>query len=252
VQTPQPIEIRRYAKAPGRAVDYRIYLPRLAEGFVECGGRLEVFPLDAKNIGRVAARFKLVVVVTPDNGFRDLFAGNEANSPYDRPQRAVMAGLFTEFRPMQTRAVTVSVMPGLGEAIQVPLLCRTGLVNALVISALEAEALATLRVLSGGVDRGRFRAALLGTLEQYSPTIYDRIDTAQFDPQGPDDLVQVAIAPIVRDPIAHLGDGKYAIALGDVHVTVDPLLGQGANIGSYSAFVLADAIQEACAFDLAF
>jgi 2-polyprenyl-6-methoxyphenol hydroxylase-like FAD-dependent oxidoreductase len=37
-----------------------------------------------------------------------------------------------------------------------------------------------------------------------------------------------------------------------VHVTVDPLLAQGANIGSYSAFALADAIEEAEAFDLRF
>ena len=49
-------------------------------------------------------------------------------------------------------------------------------------------------------------------------------------------------------PYIHLGDGKYA--LGDLHVTVGPMLAQGANIGSYSAFVLVDAIEEAGAFDL--
>jgi 2-polyprenyl-6-methoxyphenol hydroxylase-like FAD-dependent oxidoreductase len=67
-----------------------------------------------------------------------------------------------------------------------------------------------------------------------------------------DDFVRAAIRPIVRQAVADLGGGKYAIALGDVHVTMDPLLGQGANIGSYSAFVLADAIEEARSFDLAF
>jgi hypothetical protein len=163
-----------------------------------------------------------------------------------------MAGLFTGVRPMQARAVTVSVMPGHSEAIEVPLLSRTGLVTALVFSAWEADALATLHVLSGRSDRAGFRAALLDLLERHHPTIYHRIDTARFDLQGPDDLVHVAITPIVRHPIAHLGGDKFAIALGDAHVTVDPLLGQGANIGSYSAFVLADAIQEARSFDLAF
>ena len=70
--------------------------------------------------------------------------------------------------------------------------------------------------------------------------------------QGPGDLAQAAVTPVVRRGYADLGGGKYAIALGDAHVTVDPLTAQGANIGSYSAFALADAIVESDAFDLAF
>jgi hypothetical protein len=252
IQAPRPIEIRGCAAAPARAVDYRIYLPRLMEDFVERGGRLEVSPLDAKDIGRIAERFDLIVVATPGNGFSSLFARDDANSPYDRPQRALMAGLFTGLRPTQAPAAALSVMPGRGEAIQVPLLSRTGMVTALVINALDADDLALPCALSRRANRAGFRALLLQMLERFHPTIYDRIDTARFDLQGPDDLVQAAITPIVRDPILHLGGGKYAIALGDAHVTVDPLLGQGANIGSYSAFVLADAIQEARSFDLAF
>ena len=38
-----------------------------------------------------------------------------------------------------------------------------------------------------------------------------------------------------------LGDGKFAIAAGDVHCTFDPMLGQGANLASYSAFILGEA-----------
>ena len=86
-------------------------------------------------------------------------------------------------------------------------------------------------------DREGFRAALLGKLEQLHPAIYHRIDAARFDLQGPDDLARAATTPIVRHSYAHLGGGKYAIALGDAHVTVDPMLAQGANIGSYSAWL---------------
>jgi 2-polyprenyl-6-methoxyphenol hydroxylase-like FAD-dependent oxidoreductase len=64
--------------------------------------------------------------------------------------------------------------------------------------------------------------------------------------------VRAAVTPVVQCPHAYLGDGKYAIALGDAHVTVDPLLAQGANIGSSSAFARAEAIEEADAFDLRF
>jgi len=222
------------------------------EDFAARGGRLEVRSLDAKDIGGIAERFDLVVVAMPGNGFRDLFARDDANSPYDRPQRYALAGLYHGFRPVQARKVTMSIVPGYGEAITFPLLSRTGLVNALSIAARHPDELATLRALSNSVDRAGYCSALLRELERHHPSIYDLIDTARFDLQAPKDLAQAAITPAVRRPYIDLGDGTYAVALGDVHVTVEPLTGQGANVGSYSAFVLADAIAEARAFDLAF
>jgi 2-polyprenyl-6-methoxyphenol hydroxylase-like FAD-dependent oxidoreductase len=125
-------------------------------------------------------------------------------------------------------------------------------VGALAIGSRNSDEFAMLRVLSSRPDRMGFQAALLRKLEQLHPAIYQQIDTARFELQGPDDLARAAITPVVRHPHAHLGGGKYAIALGDVHVTFDPLLAQGANVGSYSAFALADAIEEANAFDLRF
>jgi 2-polyprenyl-6-methoxyphenol hydroxylase-like FAD-dependent oxidoreductase len=252
IQAPQPIEIHNRAAAPARAIDYRLYLPRLMEDFAERGGKLEVGALDAKEIARIADRFHLVVVATPGNGFARLFARDAALSPYNRPQRYSLAGLFTGFRWSKMRGVTLSVVPGHGEAVAFPLLSRTGMVGALAISSRHADGLSMLRVLSCHPDRAGFRAALLRKLEQLHPAIYHQIDATRFDLQGPDDLARAAITPIVRHSYTHLGDGKYAIALGDVHVTVDPILAQGANIGSYSAFTLADAIEEAGAFDLAF
>jgi 2-polyprenyl-6-methoxyphenol hydroxylase-like FAD-dependent oxidoreductase len=252
IQTPRPIEIRNRAVMPARAIDYRIYLPVLMEEFVERGGRLEVAPVEAKDIGSIAERFDLVVAATPGNGFADLFPRNPALSPYDQPQRYWLAGLFTGFRLSEIRGAMLSVMPGRGEAMIFPLLSRTGMVGALAIGSQHPDELAMLRVLSSRPDRTGFRAALLGKLEQLHPAIYQHIDTTRFDLQGAHDLARAAVTPVVRHPHAHLGGGKYAIALGDVHVTVDPLLAQGANIGSYSAFALADAIEEAQAFDLRF
>src|SRR5690242_9596660 len=52
VQMSRPIEIRNEADAPARAVDHRLYLPRLMEDFVARGGRLEIGPLDANGLDR--------------------------------------------------------------------------------------------------------------------------------------------------------------------------------------------------------
>ena len=124
IQTPEPIDIHCHATQPARAVDYRIYLPRLMEDFAERGGRLQVRQIDATNIGCIAERFDLIVVATPANGFQYLFARDDANSPYDRPQRHYVAGLYHGFRPAHARRATLSIAPGHGEAVCFPFLSR--------------------------------------------------------------------------------------------------------------------------------
>jgi len=252
IQRAEPIEMHCRAAQPARAVDYRVYLPRLMADFAERGGRLEVSTLDAKDIGRIAERFALVVVAMPSNGFQHLFARDDANSPYSRPQRYYLAGLYHGFRTSGSRSATLSIAPGHGEAVSFPFLSRTGLVTALAIMTPQPDALAMLRVLSSRPGRPGYCAALLRELERLHPSIYGQIDTSRFGLEGADDLAQAAITPVVRSPYIDLGGGKYAIALGDVHVTVDPLMAQGANLGSYSAFVLADAIAETDLFDMTF
>jgi 2-polyprenyl-6-methoxyphenol hydroxylase-like FAD-dependent oxidoreductase len=56
----------------------------------------------------------------------------------------------------------------------------------------------------------------------------------------------------MRRTTLDLGDGKFAIAAGDVHCTVDPLLAQGANGASRAAFVLAEKIVSDVALDAEF
>jgi 2-polyprenyl-6-methoxyphenol hydroxylase-like FAD-dependent oxidoreductase len=56
--------------------------------------------------------------------------------------------------------------------------------------------------------------------------------------------LQGAVTPTVRRSFTELGSGVCAIAVGDAHVTVDPLVGQGANSASYSAWTIGEAILE--------
>jgi hypothetical protein len=179
------------------------------EDFAGRGGRLEVAPVEAKDLGRTAERFDLVVVATPGNGFADLFPRDPALSPYDHPQRYWLTGLFAGFRLSEMRGAILSVVPGRGEAVAFPLLSRTGMVGALAISSRHPDELAMLRVLLSRPGRTGFYGALLRKLEQLHPTVYEQIDAARFALQGPDDLARAAVTPVVRRPHAYLGDGKY-------------------------------------------
>ena len=60
------------------------------------------------------------------------------------------------------------------------------------------------------------------------------------------------MVPTVRNTTVQFDGGKCAIALGDLHSVVDPMMGQGANMASYAAFVLGEEIVNADALDSRF
>jgi 2-polyprenyl-6-methoxyphenol hydroxylase-like FAD-dependent oxidoreductase len=66
---------------------------------------------------------------------------------------------------------------------------------------------------------------------------------------SPLDVGHAAITPAVRRGYARLRNGKLVVALGDAHIVMDPVTGQGANKASHAAWVLGEAIRDAGAFD---
>ncbi len=65
----------------------------------------------------------------------------------------------------------------------------------------------------------------LGLLEHY-PMCFERVDRDGFGLQGPTDLLQGALTPVVREDYIRLGTGKFALAMGDAHCVVDPVNGR--------------------------
>jgi 2-polyprenyl-6-methoxyphenol hydroxylase-like FAD-dependent oxidoreductase len=148
--------------------------------------------------------------------------------------------------------VTLSVSPGHGEMIVLPTWTFGGLATALLMENIPGGDLEELTTLNYEKDRRHFLQTVLAKLEKHHPSTYDRVDTARFDLAQPQDLLQGGIVPTVRNTVAEFDGGKCAIALGDVHSVVDPMMGQGANVASYAAFVLGEEIVKADALDARF
>jgi 2-polyprenyl-6-methoxyphenol hydroxylase-like FAD-dependent oxidoreductase len=249
---PQPLKFSGAFTAMSRGVDYRIYLPRLMDDFTARGGKIEYRAIGADDLAKLAARFDLIVVGTGRGPFGQMFEPVEEHSPFTRPQRALCVGLYTGVRATDPPGVTISVSPGQGELIDIPMLSFTGKVHALLMENVPGGELEELARLRYDDDPKKFRATLLAKLEKHHPAVYARIDGARFDLQRPQDLLQGGVVPTVRRTSVELGDGKLAIAVGDVHSVLDPVMGQGANIASYSAFVLGEEIVKAHVFDRLF
>ena len=249
---PQPLGFRGDFSRPSRAVDYRIYLPALMNDFTRRGGKIEYRRIEESDIGPLVARFDLLVVSTGKGPLGQLFTYRPEHTPYSQPQRRLCVGLYTGVRQPDPMNVTLSVSPGHGEMIVIPTITFDGVANALLMENVPGGDMEELATLSYDDNPRHFLSVLLGKLEKHHPTTYDRIDTARFGLAQPQDLLQGGVVPTVRNTVVQFDDGKCAIALGDVHSIVDPMMGQGANVASYAAFVLGEEIVHSDVLDARF
>ncbi|MGE0338850.1 MAG: styrene monooxygenase subunit StyA [Xanthobacteraceae bacterium] len=252
-----PLLFRGAFRNPSRAVDYRIYLPALMKDFADRGGKIELANIQDDDIPGLVARFDLLVVSTGKGALGRMFAHRPEHSPYSQPQRLLCVGLYDGVDHgspdgKDPRGVTLSVSPGHGEMIVIPTLSFGGMKTALLMENIPGGDMADLVSLNYDANPAAFRQTILDKLEKHHPHTYNKIDTHRFGLAQPLDVLQGAIVPTVRHTSVSFDGDKYAIALGDVHSVVDPVMGQGANIASYAAFELGKAIVDAVVFDARF
>ncbi|MES2198015.1 MAG: styrene monooxygenase/indole monooxygenase family protein [Pseudomonadota bacterium] len=249
---PQPLSFRGDFAKPSRAVDYRIYLPALMRDFLDRGGAIEYRQIEQGDIAALVGRFDLLVVATGKGALGQLFSYRPEHTPYSQPQRRLCVGLYAGVRQPDPMNVTLSVSPGHGEMIVIPTISFDGVATALLMENIPGGDMEELATLSYDANRKHFLQVLLGKLEKHHPTTYHRIDTARFDLAQPQDLLQGGVVPTVRNTVVQFDGGKCAIALGDLHSVVDPMMGQGANVASYAAFVLGEEIVKSDVLDARF
>jgi hypothetical protein len=164
----------------------------------------------------------------------------------------VLAGLFRGIAYPKPLAFQAIVNRGHGEILEFPLLSFECGLTALGIEAVNGGGFTGLsRFHKSRFDeqRSELEAAVLAVLRDYAPSVYARVDPERFAIARPLDIGYVAITPTVRRGYVRLSNGRTVLALGDAHITMDPVTGQGANKASHAAFVAGAAICEATAFD---
>jgi 2-polyprenyl-6-methoxyphenol hydroxylase-like FAD-dependent oxidoreductase len=241
---------------PASFVDMRMYQAALMEDFRARGGWIVVGALQAGDVADLSEEYDLVVVAAGRGSLAELFPRLPEYSPYTQPQRVLCAGLFHGIRFPDPLGMTYVISPGQGEVFHGPFYSFAGPISNLLIEAVPGSELAVLTRLCYEEDPVAFNTTVLDLLRAHAPPVYERIDPAAFGLTGPLDLLQGAITPVARRGYTQLGNGKYAVAIGDVRALNDPLAGQGANAASYTAWTLGEVICEAAAagrpFDAAF
>jgi 2-polyprenyl-6-methoxyphenol hydroxylase-like FAD-dependent oxidoreductase len=248
-----PLAFRGDFTKPSMAVDYRLYLPRLLEDFEDRGGKVVLGAVSAGDLDALGERHDLVVVSTGRGGLAGLFPPIPGRSPFDGPQRVLSAGLYRGVAyTRDPLGVTFGVSPGHGEIIEIPIESFEGNVTTLLFECIPGGDLEVLARTPYADDPKAYERLALDKLRAHFPPIFERADSAAFGLTRPSSILQGSVTPTVRESYARLDAGTYAVALGDAHVVVDPLVGQGANAASLAAFALGETILEGAPFDEAF
>lgn len=243
-----PIAFRGDLPNPARFVDFRMYLARLLEDYAERGGHVVVDPAPVAEAVRRSAAYDLVVVAGGRES-SDLFPRDPARSPYDRPQRVLCAGTFRGIRFPEPLGLSFNISPGAGEVFQSPVFSFDGRVSGVLFEGIPGGPFEPVVRMSYADDPAAFERQVLDLLRVHAPSIYERVDEAEFGLTRPVDLLQGAITPTVRQAWSPLDSGRFAVAVGDAWIVNDPLTGQGANLGSHCAWVLAESILDDAVYD---
>src|SRR5699024_3769900 len=230
-----------YFSAPSRTLDYRIYLPQLMQDFVDRGGHIEYQNLSVSDIQGLSEQHDLVVVSTGKGEIGAMFPKRADKSPYDRPQRQLAVGFWKGVRRHDRNGVEISVIPNVGELLAIPMWSFSGDVTALLFESVPGGPQEVLTQQKYDEDPEAYRQLTLEMLKTYHPTVYERIDESAFQLQSDKDILQGGVTPVMREDYARLPNGKFVLALGDVHWTMDPVQAQGANSTAYAARVVGDA-----------
>lgn len=234
---------------PVSVVDMRLYGARLLQTFIARGGPVVIGRVAPDQVPALAARHDLLVVAIGRGKAGSLFPRVAEHSPFDRPQRVVIGGLFGGVSRPDRHGLELVFVPGHGEIVVLPARSYRPGVTGIGFEVIPGGAFDGLRRQRYEDDPHAFTATVLDLLRRFAPHVAARIDPHAFGVVRPHDQLVAAVTPTVRRAYTRLQTGAWMLALGDAHVVNDPLTGQGANTASHAAWVVADAIRDAGAFD---
>jgi len=237
-----PIIWKGSFKKPASSVDMRIYQSTLLEDFAARGGNVAIGALESSDVARLSGRHNLMVVASGRGSLAEMFPRDPARSPHVHPLRLITGAFFRGVSFPDPLGVIYTISPGNGEIFQAPFSTFSGRVCSILFEGIPGQAFEVLMHMRYEDDPGKFEATALDLLRKHAPPIYERVDLNEFGVLRPQDVLQGAITPTVRRGYAPLADGKFAMALGDMHILNDPIIAQGANAASRCAWLLGEAL----------
>jgi len=215
-----------------QAIDLRLQSHRWMTDLEAAGGRVIIEKIDPERLDTIAAAHDLVLVATGRGPLAELFPRNAERSVYDKPQRklamAIVTGASQAVPGVPVLPLKFSIFAPYGEVFWVPYYHRDH--GATWSFGFEARP-------GGPLDRfdrcttGEQVVAMAKTLiREFMP--WDAAWVADIELADPDGWLVGGVTPTVREPVGQLPSGRVVMPLGDTAFSLDPIGGQGANLGN--------------------
>jgi 2-polyprenyl-6-methoxyphenol hydroxylase-like FAD-dependent oxidoreductase len=215
-----------FTHGAAKLVDLRLKYPKWLAEFSHRGGNVVIGRVDIAGLDALAAEHDLLFIATGRSG-GSLFERDTERSIWPNALRRLRAVVLAG---PEVHHWSFSFIPGVGEVCAAPGLGLGGRpAHAILLWATQGGPID----FPDGLDGPQVLAGLKAALRAYKQDHYDKIaDSELLDGKS---WLAGAVAPTVRKPVARLPSGRFAVALGDVLITVDPITGQGLNNAAYAA-----------------
>jgi 2-polyprenyl-6-methoxyphenol hydroxylase-like FAD-dependent oxidoreductase len=216
----------------GQAVDLRLQSHRWMRDLATAGAEVVIDKIDIAKLDAIAARNELVLVASGRGPLAELFPRHAERSGYAAPQRnlamAIVTGVAQAVDGLPFLPMRFDVLTPYGELFWVPYHHRDHGPTWSV--GFEARP-------GGAMDRFARCATGAQVVEIGRQVIRELVPweigwTADMELADPEGWLVGAITPTVHDPVGRLPSGRVVMPVGDAAIAVDPIAGQGANLGN--------------------
>ncbi|RSM81939.1 oxygenase [Kibdelosporangium aridum] len=231
-----------------QSVDQRIKFAGLLEYLKGLPGATVITNFTTSGeLARTAGKYDLVLVGAGKSELVKMFGRDDERSSYTKPQRALSVVYVNGVEPGATDPdhpiVRFNATPW-GELFMIPGLTKSGPCDILFIEARPDGPLDRFepgtgeRILSPDEHLRRFKDAL----REHFPWQYERCRKAEL--ADPTAYLAGRYVPTIREPLLRIDAEHSVLAIGDVFVQQDPIAGQGANMATWNAKVVVEAVRE--------
>jgi 2-polyprenyl-6-methoxyphenol hydroxylase-like FAD-dependent oxidoreductase len=215
-----------------QAIDLRLQSHRWMNDLEAAGGRIVVGKVDPDRLDAIAAEHELVLVATGRGPLAELFPKNAERSVYDRPQRKlammVVTGAAQAIPGAPFLPAKFNCFAPYGEVFWVPYYHRDH--GATWCLLFEAKAGGPMDRFDGCTTGDQVVATAKKVIRELMP--WEMAWAADIEIADPDGWLVGSVTPAVREPVARLPSGRVVMPLGDTAISLDPIGGQGANLGN--------------------
>jgi hypothetical protein len=224
----------------GQSVDQRVKFSGWLKEFAERGGNLVFQDASPQDLDGYSKSHDLVLVAAGNGELTRMFERDATRSPFDKPMRALALTYVRNMVPRTSfTAVSFNLVPGVGEYFVFPALTTTGRCEIMVFEGVPGGPMDCWNDVK---TPQQHLAKSKWVLETFMPLERERCDNIELT--GENGILAGRFAPTVRKPVCKLPSGNFALGMGDVVVTNDPITGQGSNTASKAAAIYMKRIAE--------